>query len=160
MSVGLANSLVVAGLGFSIQCRYSRVVADLGSDPNSAHRSSHRHQRPTELGSDPNSAACYSLPTRQARWAASSYWSTRNRQPPAAPAWLDAALILTSHCRHGLEGLAFTSQCQRTHVIADLGSDPNSAASFLFRHERLTELGSDPNSAANRKAVHSSRARQ
>ena len=156
MSAGPANP----DFGWSIRCLQARAVADLGSDPNSAHRASYRHKRPTELGSDPNSAAWYSLPARQTRRAASSYWSTRNRQPPAAPAWLDAAQILTSHCGHGLEGLAFTSQCQRTHVTADLGSDPNSAASFLFRHERLTELGSDPNSAAHRKAVHSSRATQ
>jgi len=142
MSVGLANPLVVTGLG---------------SDPTSAALFSHRPERPTELGSDPNSAACYSLPARQARRAASSYWSTRT---PAAPAWLDAEQTLTSHCGHGLEELAFTSQCQRTHVIADLGSDPNSAASFLFRHERLTELGSDPKSAAYPVAVPSSRAIQ
>ncbi len=83
-------------------------------------------------------------PARPTRWAATSYWSTRNRRPPTGLAWLDAA---------GARGQCVLQLQMAMRLIAnevaDLGSDPHSASQTKIRLPNITEWGSDPNSAAH-----------
>jgi len=87
---------------------------------------------------------CATEPARPTRWAATSYWSTRNRRPPTGLAWLDAV---------GMRGKSFAQWQIGAGVdandAADLGSDPHSASQTKIRLLNIPEWGSDPNSAAH-----------
>ena len=88
--------------------------------------------------------SCATEPARPTRWAATSYWSTRNRRPPTGLAWLDAV---------GMRGKSFAQWQIGAGVdandAADLGSDPHSASQTKIRLLNIPEWGSDPNSAAH-----------
>ncbi len=84
-------------------------------------------------------------PARQTRWAAASYWSTRNRLPPSGSAWLDLTRMLRCSRSNGPKWLHLKGS--NTHGVADLGSDPHSAPRPPCCPAGITEWGSNPNSA-------------
>ncbi len=86
---------------------------------------------------------CATEPARPTRWAAASYWSTRNRRPPTGLAWLDAAGADGNCIAHQHLGAGFDAT-----EAADLGSDPHSVSQMKIRLTNIPEWGSDPNSAA------------
>ena len=87
--------------------------------------------------------SCATEPARPTRWAATSYWSTRNRRPPTGLAWLDAAGADGNCIAHQHLGAGFDAT-----EAADLGSDPHSVSQMKIRLTNIPEWGSDPNSAA------------
>ncbi len=88
-------------------------------------------------------------PARQGLRASASYWSTRNRPPPAAPTSLDHVSGLVEIKPMRIRQINLAEERHSGRTAAEMGSDPNSAKHSVIRYRSIPELGSDPISAGH-----------